>query len=288
MGRASPGGVWLAARSPEWSARVPGGVVIDLHTHILPALDDGAKTLAAAVAMARMAVADGITHVACTPHVMPGTYDNDTDSIERAFQMLSARLGEEGVALALVMGADIHATPDLLTQLQNGRVPTIAGGRYFLFEPPHHVIPPGIDRLVRALLAADYVPILTHPERLTWIEQHYDIICALDAAGIAIQLTAASITGGFGSRAQYWSKRLLDEGRVDVIASDAHDTARRPPVLSWARDQIAKDYGAEFAASMTLKAPLAILRNEPLPPRRRKSTDGDGRRPHRRIPFWRR
>src|SRR5690606_29532618 len=110
-----------------------------------------------------------------------------------------------------------------------GRLLTLADTRYVLVEPPHHVAPPRLEDLFFALSAAGYVPILTHPERLSWINTHYDAIKRLADAGVWMQLTAGSLTGAFGRNARYWAERMLDEGRAHILATDAHDTVRRPP-----------------------------------------------------------
>ncbi|MEC9344351.1 MAG: CpsB/CapC family capsule biosynthesis tyrosine phosphatase [Pseudomonadota bacterium] len=252
--------------------------MIDLHSHILPAIDDGAPSVDTALEMARIAVADGITHLACTPHIVPGLYDNDAAGIEAATASLADALDHAGIGLVLFAGADIHVTPELRSRLDAGTSPTIAGTRYFLFEPPHHVLPPGIAQLARDVMDAGYVPVLTHPERLTWIENSYDTICQLDESGVAIQLTAGSVTGGFGSRAQYWSERMLAEGRVDIVASDAHDARRRPPVLSKARDRIAELLDDDAAWRMTRDNPATILNDLPLPAKRRVRATPQDRR----------
>lgn len=248
--------------------------MIDLHSHLLPELDDGSKSLEMSLQMARIAVADGIRAMACTPHILPGVYDNQPLEILEATERLKRALRAEGIQLGLVPGADIHAVPDLVARLHAGRVPTLGGGRYFLFEPPHHVAPPGLLDLTRETLAAGYIPVLTHPERLTWIEKQYDLICAMDEAGAALQLTAASITGGFGDRARYWSLRMLDEGRVDIVATDAHHPRRRPPILSEARNAVAERCGEDSARRLFWSNPHAILLDKDLAQKQRTPLPG--------------
>lgn len=237
---------------------------------MLPGIDDGASDLATALAMARMALADGITHVACTPHVTPGVYDNSAANIDPARAALSLELAKHGIELVLLAGADIHAAPNLASRLAQKEIPSLGGSRYFLFEPPHDVAPPGLDRLVTALVAAGHVPVLTHPERLGWIETHYNLVDKLIAAGTVVQLTAHSITGDFGRRPKYWSERMLDEGVVDIVATDAHNLTSRPPVLSRARDAVAARLGEAEALNMVRHRPAAILENTALPPRARQ------------------
>lgn len=240
--------------------------MIDLHSHILPGVDDGSPDLAESLAMARLAVADGTTHMACTPHIMPGVYENRTANIVLAMQALERALRDASIPLTLYVGADVHVTPDLRDQLLLGNVPTLNKSRYFLFEPPHHILPPRLEELALRLIKAGFVPIITHPERLTWLKSNYDVIERLNAAGCLIQLTADSIIGAFGRTALYYSEKLLDEGRVDIIASDAHSSTRRRPGLAKAVVTVAKRCGDGEAYSMALLRPSEILADRPLTP----------------------
>lgn len=244
--------------------------MIDLHCHLLPGTDDGAPDLDAALAMARMAVADGITTIACTPHIYPGMFENDSAGIHRGIEQLRGHLAEADIPLRLSWGADAHASPDLLPRLKAGTVPSLHGSRYFLLEPPHHVAPPQFDGFVFALLAAGYVPVITHPERLSWIEDHYPIFCNLSDKGVWMQITAGSLTGRFGKAARYWGERMLDEGRVDILATDAHHPQHRPPLLAEGREAAARWVGKAEATLLVETRPLGIISNlapDAMPPR---------------------
>jgi protein-tyrosine phosphatase len=144
--------------------------MIDLHCHILPGIDDGSKDDATSLAMARIAVDDGIRTLACTPHIYPGLYENDAHGIRARVAALQGKLDAEGIALKLTFGADAHLTPELIGRVRSGTAPTLHGGRYFLLEPSHHVAPPRFDESVFNFTMAGYVPLITHPERLSWIE----------------------------------------------------------------------------------------------------------------------
>lgn len=256
--------------------------VIDLHCHLLPGIDDGAPDLDTSLAMARIAVADGITVTACTPHIYPGLYENNADGIRHAVATLQMMLDRRGIALRLVEGADAHVVPELLDGLKTGRIPTLAGSRYFLFEPPHHVAPPRLEETAFNAMAAGYVPVVTHPERLTWIESHYDIFRRMAKSGIWMQLTAGAVTGRFGRKPQYWAEKMLDEGLVSIIATDAHRADKRPPLLAEARDAAAKRLGADEAAHLVVTRPQGILDNTPpasLPPIPVFQTNADDSRP---------
>jgi protein-tyrosine phosphatase len=112
-----------------------------------------------------------------------------------------------------------------------------------------------------SLLVAGYVPILTHPERLTWIEAHYETVQRLAQAGVWMQLTAGSVGGAFGRRPRYWSERMLDEGLVHILATDAHDLKRRPPKLGAGRDAAALRVGDAEAEHLVVTRPQGVLDN---------------------------
>jgi protein-tyrosine phosphatase len=235
--------------------------MIDLHSHILPGIDDGAQNLETSLAMARVAVADGIAVMACTPHIYPGLYENTCAGIEAATAALQAALDEAGIALRLVVGADTHLVPGLLDRLRAGEVPTVAGSAYLLLEPAHHVAPPNFERAVFELIAAGYVPVITHPERLTWIGDHYEAMRRLVNGGAWLQVTAGSLTGRFGSEARYWGERLLDEGLVHILATDAHGIERRPPLLAEGAEAARRWVGKDEAARLIGDRPDGILKN---------------------------
>jgi len=235
--------------------------MIDLHCHIIPGIDDGARDLDASLAMARAFVADGVTTVACTPHILPGVYQNTGPQIRSAVADLQRHLGAAHIPLRLVPGADNHVVPDLVAGLRAGRLLTVADSRYALVEPPHHVPPPRLEETFFGLLVGGYVPILTHPERLTWIEKYYDMIIRLCDGGVWMQITAGSLTGTFGRTARYWAEKMLCEGRVHILATDAHDTVKRPPELGRARIIAAQLVGEREAELLVTSRPAAVLAN---------------------------
>jgi len=235
--------------------------MIDLHCHILPGIDDGSRNLEMSLEMARMAVDDGITVTACTPHIYPGLYMNDTAGIQAARESLQRALDDNGIPLKLTMGADVHLVPGLLQGLRAGNVPCLHETRYLLLEPSHHVAPPHFEDSVFQLVAAGYVPVITHPERLTWVEDHYDVFRALVKQGAWMQITAGALTGVFGARAKYWGERFLDDGLTHIIATDAHSTGRRSPVMSKARDIAERMLGREEAELLVRGRPEKILQN---------------------------
>jgi protein-tyrosine phosphatase len=235
--------------------------MIDLHCHLLPGIDDGARDLEMSLAMARMASSDGISTIACTPHILPGVYRNTGPAIRTAVAQLQESISEAGIPIALVTGADVHVAPDLGVQLREGKALTLNDSRYFLFEPPHHLLPPRLEDLIFGLQAGGYVPILTHPERLSWIEGHYDLIEQFACNSVLMQITAGSLMGQFGRRPRYWAERMLDDGLCHLLATDAHNTERRAPRMAEARELVAQRIGHDEATNMVLRRPQYILNN---------------------------
>jgi len=235
--------------------------LIDLHCHLLPGIDDGSKDLEMSLAMARMASSDGISTIACTPHILPGVYNNSGPAIRAAVARLRESISEAGIPIALVTGADVHIAPDLGVQLRKGQALTLNDSRYLMLEPPHHVLPPRLEDLIFGLQAAGYVPILTHPERLSWVEDNYDVIGRLANNSVLMQITAGSLMGQFGRRPRYWAERMLDDGLCHLLATDAHNTERRAPRMAAARELAAQRLGPNEATNLVLRRPHGILSN---------------------------
>jgi protein-tyrosine phosphatase len=237
--------------------------MIDLHCHILPGIDDGSPDLETSLEMARIAVADGITTTFCTPHIYPGLYENTGADIERRVANLQLVLNDKGIPLTLSYGADAHLVPNMLEGVKSGRIPTLGGSRYLLLEPSHNVRPPHFQESVFALIAAGYTPVITHPERLTWIGDHYDDFTSLARSGAWLQVTAGALQGRFGKFAQMYAEKFIDEGWTAVIASDAHTTNRRAPQMAEAVELAARLVGREEALRMVVERPTAVCDNRP-------------------------
>ena len=236
--------------------------MIDLHCHMLPSIDDGADNLQTALEMARLAVADGVTFTVCTPHIYPGVFENTHEGIKSAVAEFETELAAADIPLKLGYGADIQVQPGLVAGLQDGTLPCINDSRFFLFEPPHHTPLPRLGDLIHSSLLAGYVPVITHPERLSYIEADYDKFVEFARQGAWIQLTGGSLLGRFGPRVQKITQRFLKDGITHLLASDAHNLKKRTPQLSEARDAAATIVGAEEAERLVLGRPRAVITDE--------------------------
>lgn len=164
-----------------------------------------------------MAAAEGISVIACPPYILTGVYNNTGPAIRAAVVRLRDAIARAGIRL--VTGVDGHAAPDLRTRLTDGWALTLDNSWYFLLERPHHVLPPRLEDHVFGPQTAGFVPILTHPGRLSWVDSHYDLVKRLVYSGVLLQLTAGSLLVRFGRRRPYWAECMLDENLCHVLAT---------------------------------------------------------------------
>ena len=237
--------------------------MIDLHCHLVPGIDDGPRTLAESLAMARMAVAEGITAARTTPHIHVGRYENDLASIEKAIEELRAALEAEAIPLELSFAAEVRLDYEVLPMIEAGRVPFLGeldGYRVLLLEFPHSHVPVGADKFVAWLLARRIRPMIAHPERNKDLMRDPAKIEPFVKEGCLLQLTADAVAGEFGELCALRSREFLQRGWVTVLASDAHDTGDRPPRIARGRDAAAQWVGEAEARRLTQDTPLRILR----------------------------
>lgn len=207
--------------------------MIDLHCHILPGLDDGAAAMSDAIEMARIAVDDGIEIAAATPHAFNGIFDVTYETRDRAIQEFRSCLAEEGIPLEILPGSDCHISEHLLPILKTSPAYSLnETGRAFLLEWPPQLIPAGFREFLFEARIADLKCVLTHPERHPEVQEDPEIIGDLIDSGLHVQIGAHGLMGLFGDEARHTAEKLLSRGWVHVIASDAHDSEIRKPVLS--------------------------------------------------------
>ena len=237
--------------------------MIDLHCHLLPGIDDGPETLAEALEMARIAVANGIEEARVTPHLLPGRWDNDLPKIAAAVEAYRAALAQAGIPLEVGFAAEVRLDYEILPLVEAGRVPflgTLEGWKVMLLEFPHSHVPVGADKFVAWLLERNIRPLIAHPERNKDLMRDPEKLEPFVRAGCLLQVTADAVAGGFGELCARRAREFLERGWVSVLASDAHDTVDRPPRIAPGRDAAAKIVGEVEARRMTHGTPLRIVR----------------------------
>jgi len=255
--------------------------MIDIHTHILYGLDDGARSLEESITMCQMAYRDGVRMMVATPHTLNGVYRNDRSTILNKVEELNEALLEFGIqnsefggentqsairnpqsaiSFRVLPGADVSFSSDIVRLFEGEEVGTLNDkGCYIMVEFPSQGIPYRAEEVLFQLMARGVIPIISHPERNLEIarkpERYYEMI----QRGCLGQVTAMSLTGGFGSGIRRVAEKLLASRLIHVIASDAHSVDGRPPVLSTAVRAAGKILGAEEAWKMVTEYPQAVL-----------------------------
>jgi protein-tyrosine phosphatase len=236
--------------------------VIDVHCHYLPQVDDGAQTFDESLALLRLAWADGVTKVVLTPHLFAGRWENTRSSLQPKFRALCDRVRSENIPLELFLGGEVRLQPELLQLVSNDDIPYIGGWSGFkvlLLELEDGRIPVGAINGVRYLKRQGVLPMLAHPERNKAVMDDWRVLQPFLAEGCLLQLTAASVVGDFGRRAEAASRKLLELGWPTLVASDAHNLIHRPPLMSRARALLSARYGEATARELTELAPGRIV-----------------------------
>ncbi len=236
--------------------------MIDLHCHLLPAVDDGPRTLAESLDLIRAAIDNGISGAVVTPHIYPGVWDNGQTNLRLALRALQNAIVANGLAFKTVLGAELRVHPDNLTRVAARRLPMI--GRYegsdvALLEFPDGSIPPGALQACQGVIAAGIRPLIAHPERNKDVMREPARILPFVEMGCLLQLTAASVIGQFGEAALACAHDLLAKGLVSVVATDMHNLRARPPRLGEAHAMLARLYGQGVAHRLTGEVPRQIV-----------------------------
>ena len=229
--------------------------MIDVHTHILWGLDDGARDLNESLAMVEMAYECGTTDIVATPHANR-VYAYDSELIEKRVQELQARSGPK---IRIHRGCDFHLQSDnVLNALENPSKYAINGNNYLLVEFSDMMGAAGVGVLHR-LRSAGLTPIITHPERNPVLRQSPETLEQLVRQGYYVQVTAQSLLGRFGIEAHQFATNLIRHGNVDLIASDSHDLQNRPPRLDQAYEYVAQEFGENLARDLFVQNPACVL-----------------------------
>ena len=236
--------------------------MIDIHSHILPEVDDGAKSWEISQEMCRMAAADGIEHMVATPHANE-RYRYDREQLQGVLERLRTMVGPRP---QLSLGCDFHLSfENVQDALEHPQKYMIENSHYLLVELSNYSIPAHVEESFTMLGSKGIMPVITHPERNPILQQTPQRVLQWVELGCAVQVTASALTGSWGSRVLRVAEWLLEREAVHVLASDAHDTKHRVPNLSAARKEVEEIYGAELARALVEDNPRAIISGQPLP-----------------------
>jgi protein-tyrosine phosphatase len=233
---------------------------VDIHSHVLYGMDDGAKTFEQSVQMLQLAASSGTTDIVATPHAN-ARYQFDPELIEQRIAELIVSVPE----IRVHRGCDFHLSFENIDDaLAHPEKYTINHKAYLMVEFPDMALFAHTDAILLQLLDAGMVPIITHPERNTPLQRRLDEIAQWVQSGCYVQVTAGSITGTFGKAARACADALMKRGLVHFVASDAHDCEHRPPMLREAYDALADVWGEDHIQPLFIDNPRAVLTGDPI------------------------
>jgi protein-tyrosine phosphatase len=245
---------------------------VDIHCHMLPGIDDGAKNWDDSLAMARLAADDGISTVIATPHQLGNFDGNHGDEIRRLVVELQQRLDAAQIRLQVLPGADVRIETGMFDRLQSGDVLTLGDHRkHVLLELPHELFLP-LEQVVEGLESLDIVGILSHPERNEGILRKPEVVAPLVDRGCLMQITAGSLCGTFGPECQQLSEWLLTEGLVHFVATDGHGPRSRRPLIRRAFERVVELTTEAIAVELCSESPAAVAAGQGVKPGRRAAT----------------
>lgn len=247
--------------------------MIDIHHHCLPDVDDGPSEWDEAVAMCRMAADEGIETIVCTPHVLRGRWR--TAPIAELEARIATLREKTGDTPRLLLGSEYFFAHDVAEVLRaNNAIVPLAGSRYVLMELASNNVPPLLDQPLYRMQLEGWIPIIAHPERNIVFQSKPELLAPLIELGARFQVTAGSLTGDFGSAAQRAAESWITSGLIHFVATDAHNTGKRPPKIRAAIEALRTLAGERVAEALTRQNPAAVVENrrleyepEPAPPR---------------------
>lgn len=240
--------------------------MIDIHAHILPAVDDGSPSLRSSLEMARLAVESGVEEMVATPHcnLAQAHVQLCAEDVRSRTETLAQALARESIPLRLHPGMEIYGTPDTAEKLHDGQLCTLAGSRYPLIEFPFHDYGHEATRILASVRALGLRPIVAHPERYRYTQDEPRLLNLWVDMGCLLQVNRGSLLGRFGASAEHLAHELVERGLAAFAASDAHTSVMRTPWMHDVRELLRREYAPQTAALLLSDNPARVLRDEEI------------------------
>ena len=240
--------------------------MVDIHSHILPGVDDGSPDMYETLAMAAIAASDGVTTMVATPHCnIPGSYENYyCDEYVELFRMVEQALVEEQIPLKLYAGMEVFVTPDLPDLLREGKILTLNGGHYILLEFSFEEDGDYFNEMLQKIRALGLIPVIAHAERYRCVQRNPQIAYDWYEKGYVIQCNKGSFEGRFGKKCTSAANKLLSHNLVSVIASDAHGSRKRTPYMMDTYEELMDRYDTKYLDVLFEENPRRICEDQPV------------------------
>ena len=238
--------------------------MIDIHCHILPNVDDGSESLEESIAMAKIAESEGITKIVNTSHCHFDFKYKKGNELKLELEKFNQALKEENINIEVLLGNELYYTSDLIERFDELDFFSMNNSKYILMEFSPINFPKNIEDVIYEIKIRGYIPIIAHAERYKQVQEDVNIVLDCIEEGALIQVNASSILGKNGEKAEDTSKKLLDNNMVHFVATDAHSSNRRRPLIKDSYNYILKNYGKEVSEKLFIENPTAVIENRDI------------------------
>lgn len=238
--------------------------MIDIHCHILPNVDDGSESLEESIAMAKIAESEGITKIINTSHCHFDFKYKKGNELKLELEKFNQALKEENINIEVLLGNELYYTSDLIERFDELDFFSMNNSKYILMEFSPINFPKNIEDVIYEIKIRGYIPIIAHAERYKQVQEDVNIVLDCIKEGALIQVNASSILGKNGEKAEDTSKKLLDNNMVHFVATDAHSSNRRRPLIKDSYNYILKNYGKEVSEKLFIENPTAVIENRDI------------------------
>lgn len=238
--------------------------MIDIHCHILPNVDDGSESLEESIAMAKIAESEGITKIVNTSHCHFDFKYKKGNELKLELEKFNQALKEENINIEVLLGNELYYTSDLIERFNELDFFSMNNSKYILMEFSPINFPKNIEDVIYEIKIRGYIPIIAHAERYKQVQEDVNIVLDCIKEGALIQVNASSILGKNGEKVEDTSKKLLDNNMVHFVATDAHSSNRRRPLIKDSYNYILKNYGKEVSEKLFIENPTAVIENRDI------------------------
>lgn len=237
--------------------------MIDIHTHVLPGIDDGATDINDTLEILKALEGEGVTELVATPHIISGVYENTRKIIDEKIADATQLIKEQNINIRVHAGAELYCEPDIIQKVKDEHL-TLAQSNYILIETALDQFPDNFEHILFNFQQQGFRPIIAHAERFTPFRDDIDFLLKIVNRDIYIQMNSGSILGVYGSAVRNFALTMLNIGCVHVVASDVHGLKKRPILMKDACKLVAMDFSSKLAENLFNENPQRILHNEPL------------------------
>lgn len=242
-------------------------MIIDLHSHLIPNVDDGAQTIEQSLELAQQAVSEGVEHMVLTPHHRNGAYLNRKKDVIRYVKDLQLQYDQAGVNLKVYPSQEIRLTEYFLDDLYNGDLLSLdVAGKYYLIEFPSERVPSNTNEVFQELISTGITPVIAHPERNHELVNNLHILYKLIEMGCLSQITTSSYSGYYGEKLIENSRQIIKNNLAHILASDVHHIEHRPMNMETAFNRLTEEFGNEMTQYFKVNA-RSIFNGDPIHPK---------------------